>query len=184
MLVVVEVGEESARRPLAAGQRQARARPQQRLAVGEQEDVRAHDVGLALAQPEDAQRHPGLARRDREHDRRAVALVLSEGSRTRRVEPGGHEDGTTARVEVEHLGRVGRQQETVVDGPLADRLPAAAQDGDVEGVDLGLEDHLRRGGGLRDPVERQRLRDGRLHLALESLQGPVAAAFHLGGDAR
>ena len=71
-------------------------------------------------------------------------VCLAELLRARRVEAGGHEDRAAARVEVEHLGRVGREQEAVVDRPLADRVAAALQDGDVERVDLRLEEHLAR----------------------------------------
>ena len=41
------------------------------------------------------------------------------------VEAGGHEDLAAAAVEVEHLGRVGREQEAVVGGPAADLVAAA-----------------------------------------------------------
>ena len=110
--------------------------------VGEEEDVGVHDLGRVEAEGEDPQRHPRLVGRDGEHDRRAVTRLLAELGGARGVEAGGHEDLRAVRVEVEHLGRVGREEEPVVDRPLTDRVTATAQDGDVERVDLRLLHHL------------------------------------------
>ena len=67
------------------------------------------------------------------------------------VEHGGEEDRRAGGVEVEDLGRVGREPEAVVGRPLADLGRAAAQDGHVEGVDADLHELLgrvgRRGSG-------------------------------------
>jgi hypothetical protein len=86
------------------------------------------------------------------------------------------------RVEVEHVGRVGCEQESVVDRPLADRVAATAQDGDVERVDLGLLEHL----GVRDctgsSLRERSPRDRGSDLLFEALQRPVAAALDLRRD--
>ena len=86
----------------------------------------AFDVRRRLeAEGEDPQRHPGSS----------VGMVSLIGvpspgcwpSAARRagVETGGHEDRAALRVVVEHLGRIGGEQEPVIDGPPAD-LGAAA----------------------------------------------------------
>ena len=53
-----------------------------------------------------------------------------------RVELRGHEHRAPLGVEVEDLGRVGREEEPVLDGPLPHLVATALQDGDVERVDL------------------------------------------------
>ena len=96
------------------------------------------------------------------------------------VEPGGHEDRAALGVEVEHLGRVGGEEEAVLDGPRPHLVAAALEDGDVEGVDLRLEDHLgarRRVVGAA-PAARSPSSSGRRDLLGQALQGPVAAALH------
>ena len=128
---------------LAAREGEAGAAGEQaRLLVGEQEHVGLDELALLEAEAEDPQRHPRLVGRDGEHDRRAVAGGLAELGGAGGVEAGGHEDLAAAAVEVEHLGRVGREEEAVVARPLADLVAAALQHGDVEGVDLRLEEHL------------------------------------------
>ena len=106
--------------------------------------------------------------------------------RARRVEARGHEDRAAAAVEVEHRRRVGRQQEPVVDGPLADLGAAALQDGDVERVDLRLDRITCRARSPPPAWPRRRRTSaslGRRDLALEPLQRPAAAALDLRRDA-
>ena len=67
---------------------------------------------------------------------------LAELGRPAGVELRGHEDGAALGVEVEDLGRVRGEEEAVLDGPLPHLVAAALEDGDVEGVDLGLEDDV------------------------------------------
>ena len=98
------------------------------------------------------------------------------------VEAGGHEDRAAGGVEVEHLGGVDRQPEAVLAGPVADGPAAAAEHGDVEGVDPGREQLLGRlaaVGGERGRPQRLRLRLG---LADQPLQGPLAALADVGRD--
>src|SRR5262249_27866301 len=140
---------------------------------------------LVEAEAEDVERHPWVRGRDREHDRRAVTRVLRELPSLLGIEACGHEDRAAARVEVEHLRRVGREQETVIDSPLAHCVAAALQDREVERVDLRLLQYfdavrpMARVGHQRGLLERRR-RD----LTLEPLQGPAAAALDLGRNAR
>ena len=100
-----------------------------------------------LAERQDPQRDPRVVGRDRDVDGRPVTDLLAAGRGRVGVEGGGEEDRAARRVEVEDLGRVGREAEAVVRGPLADRRRATAQDGDVEGVDLDLHQLLGRAGG-------------------------------------
>ena len=71
----------------------------------------------------------------------------------------------------------------MVERPLADLVAAAAQDDDVERVDLGLEQYVRAlverlfAAGLGEQSWGQR------DLLRETLQGPVATALHLRGGA-
>ena len=111
-------------------------------AVGEQEDVGLDALLSVKPEPEDAHRHPWVVGRDRGHDRRAVADALAEVAGALGVELGGHEHGAARGVEVEYLGRVGREEEAVLQRPLADLVAAAGEDRDVERVDLRLEDDL------------------------------------------
>jgi len=84
-------------------------------------------------------------------DGSAIAEGLSARLGGIGVEHGGEEDRAALRVEVEDLGRVRRQAETVLLGPKADLVGAALEDGDIERVDADLEDLLgrsrSRGGG-------------------------------------
>ena len=77
-------------------------------------------------------------------DRRAVADRLAARRGGIGVEAGGQEDRAALGVEVEHLGRVGRQPEAVRLGPRADVVAAALEDRDVERVDPRLEEDLER----------------------------------------
>ena len=67
-------------------------------------------------------------------------------------------------------------------GPVADRGAAALEDHDVEGVDLGLEQYLRRVLGRARGGERELARR-RCRLLHEPLQGPIPTANHLRRDA-
>ncbi len=78
-----------------------------RLAIGQQEYVRLHQVGLVAAEREDAQRHPRVRRGDDHVDRRALALLDALVVRAADVELDGHEDGAALGVERQDLGRVG-----------------------------------------------------------------------------
>ena len=73
-------------------------------------------------------------------DRRAVAGALTALHGRRGVEARGHEDLAAARIEVEDRRRIRRKVEAVLLGPGADGERAALEHGDVERVDLGLED--------------------------------------------
>ena len=159
-------------------------REQRGLTLGEQEDVGLDDGVRALAEAEDAQGHPRVRCRDREVDRRAVADRRATGRGGGAVEAGGHEDGAALGVEVEHLRRVGRQQEAVGTRPVADRPAAALEHRDVERVDLGVEQLTRRCGRLGglNASETGVLHD-RVHLAHQALQGPVAAPLDVGRHA-
>ena len=66
----------------------------------------------------------------------------------------------------------------------ADLVAAALEHGDVEGVDLRLEDHLGVAApASASPVARKAPSSARRrHLLGEALERPVAAADHLGGD--
>ena len=65
---------------------------------------------------------------------------------------------------------------------MADLVAAAAQDGDVERVDAGLEQHL--GAGRAGAAGEVECGLGRgIRLADEALEGPVAAANDIGRDA-
>ena len=55
-------------------------------------------------------------------DRRPITDVLAAGRGRVAVERGGQEDLAALRVEVEDLGRVGREAEAVVGRPRADLL--------------------------------------------------------------
>ena len=75
-------------------------------------------------------------------DRRSISLNLVACSGSSGVEFSGHEDGTTARVEVQHLRGVGGEAEPLGRGPLPDGESATLQDRDVQGVDLlALDDN-------------------------------------------
>jgi hypothetical protein len=183
-LVGAEVGQQQLARRLAAPDVQAGPTGQQlRLVVRQQEDVGLDDLAAIEAEAEDAQRHPRLVDRHRHHDRGRVARALAELARAVRVEARRHEDRGSASVEVEHLGGVGRQQEPVLDRPLADRVAATPQHGDVERVDLGFEENLgvARAQRCAGRLERSVV-VGHRDLLLQALQGPVAAALDLGGD--
>ena len=99
-----------------------------------------------------------------------------------RVEPGRQEDRAALGVELEHLRRVGGQEEPVLGRPGAHGFRPALEDRDVERVDLGLEEHPRLA-GRRTVGAGGELGHGRLDLELQALQRPVAALHDLRGDA-
>src|SRR5204862_4077383 len=112
-----------------------------------------------------------------------VADPLTAGRRGIAVERGREEDRAALGVEVEDLGRVGRQAEPVRGCPLAHGRAAALEDRDVERVDLRLEEDLDR--ITRRGAERGRSRDqafDRLGLADEPLEGPGAALLDVRGN--
>ena len=115
---------------------------QRRLLVGQQEHVGVDAVGRLLAERQDAQRHPRVVGRDRQVDGRAVADLLAALGGRVAVEDGGEEDRAALGVEVEHLGRVGREAEAVLLRPGGDVGAAALEDGDVERVDARLQHDL------------------------------------------
>ena len=92
--------------------------------------------------------------------------------------------GRALGVEVEDLGRVGREAEAVVLGPQPDLVAAAAEDRDVERVDGRLEQDLGLGRRRRRQPSREEKRPLRhgIGLADESLERPVAAALDLARD--
>src|SRR5437867_5659616 len=159
-----------------------RRREQQRLAIGKEIHVRVDPRSSVLAGGEDAKRDPGVRGRDRDMDRRAVTDLLALGLCRVRVEDRRHEDRAARRVEVEDLGGIRWETEAVLGGPASDRLAAAAEDRDVERVDLHLhQDHrVRCRRRERDGAADRELRD--LRLADEALERPVAALFHGGGN--
>ena len=108
----------------------------------------------------------------RDVDRRAVADLLAARLRRIGVEHGREEDRAPIGVEVEDLGRIGREAESVFRRPLADLGRAALEDRDVQGVDADLHDHLGAGSCAQRSVEEHGLR---VRLADEPLEGPVAA---------
>ena len=113
-LSVAGVARGRARMPFApVGDRQER-----RGAVGQEVDVGLDRLAAGLAEGEDPERDPRVGGRDRDVDRRAVADLLAAGLRRIGVEGGGEEDRAALRVEVEDLGRVGREPEAVGLGPL------------------------------------------------------------------
>ena len=114
--------------------------------VGEQVDVGVDPLLAGLAEGEDPQRDPRVVGGDRDVDRRPVADLLAALGGGVGVEGRGEEDRAAAGVEVEDLGRVGREPEAVVLGPGADVGGAALEDGDVEGVDPDLHQLLGAGG--------------------------------------
>ena len=114
-----------------------------RLAIGQQEYVRLHQVGLAAPERQDAQRHPWVRGGDDHVDRRALALLDALVVRAADVELDGHEDRAALGVERQHLRRVGREEEAVIARPRAHVDRAALQHRDVERVDLRLEQHDR-----------------------------------------
>ena len=115
-----------------------------RQLVGQQVHVGVDAIGGLLAERQDAQRHPRVVGRDRQVDGRAVADLLAALERRVAVEDGRQEDRAALGVEVEHLGRVGRQAEAVLLGPDGHVGAAALEDGDVERIDPRLRARLRR----------------------------------------
>ena len=153
--------------PVGAGSRAGRP-------VGQQVDVGIDPFGRGLAERQDPERDPRVVGRDRDVDRRPVTDGLTARGGGIGIEDGGQEDRRARGVEVEDLGRVRREPEPVLRSPMPDRHRAAAQDGDVEGVDADLHELLGRTGrgGGEQPIGG---RDGRIGLADQALEGPVAA---------
>ena len=106
----------SRRMPLLAGRR----REQGRRRVGQEEDVGLDPLLAGLAEGEDPERDPRVVGRDRDVDGRPVADLLAALGGRVGVERRGEEDLAARGVEVEDLGRVGREAEAVVLGPRAD----------------------------------------------------------------
>ena len=170
----------SSARPLSpVGTRQER-----RATVGQQVDVGLDALGAGLAEGQDPQRDPRVVGRDRDVDRRAVADRLAALGGRVGVEDGGEEDRAARGVEVEDLGRVGREPEAVVRGPRADLVGAALEDGDVERVDPDLHEDLGAVARPRPPAASARRSGLRLGLADEALERPVAALLDARRDAR
>ncbi len=150
------------------------------LEVGQEVDVGLDGRVGSRTETQDAERYPRVRGRDDDVDGRAVPGPETLIRSTARVEPHRHEDRAALGVEVEHLGRVRRQEEAVLAGPVPDRGPATLQHDDVERIDLGLQDHLspvlrRTGRGGRER-ERLGLWLGFLH---QTLERPVTAPDHL-----
>ena len=98
------------------------------------------------------------------------------------VEAGGHEDGAALGVELEHLGRVGREEEAVLDGPLAHVVgPAASTVMSRASIlvsrSTSARARRRRVGGEWSP---EALSVGRRDFEGQPLQRPVAAALDRG----
>ncbi len=145
-LVRTEIVQKAGGGPAAALQTELGAAGEEtRLVVGEEEHVGVDDLARLRPQAQDAQRHPRAVGGDGQHDRGAVAAGLTERGGPAGVEAGRHEDRAPVGVEVQDLRSIGTQEEPVVQRPPADLVPATAQDGDVQRVDLGLEQHLGRG---------------------------------------
>ena len=123
-LVGAQVVEQRGRRGGAVVERQAvvtgRGRQQgRRWSVSRKTSASTRSAPV-LPRREDAQRHPRVVGRDRDVDRRAVADCLAALPRPRRRRtPAARKIGLRCGVEVEHLGRVGREAEAVLGGPLA-----------------------------------------------------------------
>jgi len=178
-LVGAQVVEQRAGCVLAAHDVEAVAVEQRRLVVREQEHVGAHLRLRHLGRAEDAERHPRVVGRDLDVDGDAVAAAEALLHGRRRVELRGHEVRRTLRVEVEDLGHVTREVEPLLVRPLRHGLAAAAEDRHVERVDTHLLEHLDRAVPRQGGGEASTLQDDGVHLALESLQRPVAGAFDL-----
>ena len=124
-------------------QRHSRPTSQQvGFVLGEQEHV-GFDAGIAIgSQSENPDGDPGVVGGDGGHDRCAVAGLLGEVGSTLGVETSGHEDRAALGVEVEDLRGVGAEQEAMLGGPGPHLVASAAENRDVEGVDLDLEQHF------------------------------------------
>ena len=127
-LVGAEVVEQRLGRRGAVAEAQAvvagRGGEQRRRAVGQQVDVGLDALGRGLAEGQDAQRDPRVVGRDRDVDRRPVTDRLAARSGGIGIEDRGQEDRRARRVEVEHLGRVGREPEAVLGRPLCRPPPS------------------------------------------------------------
>src|SRR5207237_4147497 len=126
--------------------------------------------------------HARVGGRDWDVARRPIADGLAARPSRVSVEDRGEEDGRPAGVEVEDLGSVRGQPESMILGPGPDLIAATLEDRDVQGVDADLQDHLGVTRGGRG-TERESLWSRRISFPDEALQGPVAAALDLGGDA-
>ncbi len=154
-----------------------------RSAIGQEVDIGIDPLGGGLAQCQDPQWDPWVVGRDRHVDRRPVTDSLATGGRCVGIEHGREEDRRARGIEVEDLGRVGWQAETVLGGPLADRSRTTAQHGHIERVDADLHEFLGRTGGRRGGTEGEVALERRLRLADEPLERPVAALLDARRDA-
>ena len=154
---------------------------QRRRAVGQQIDIRLHDLLAGLAQAEDAQRHPRVVGRDGDVHRGPVPDLLAPFGGRVRIERRGEEDLAARRVELEHLGRIRREAEPMVGRPAADLVGAATQDRDVQRVDGDLHEDLGLTGGGPHGIGREEARL-RLRVGLEPqpLERPVTALLDAG----
>ena len=75
-------------------------------------------------------------------DRCPIADGLATGRGRIAIERRRQEDRAALRVEVEDLGRIRREAETMVGRPRADFLGAALQDGQVERIDRDFHQDL------------------------------------------
>ena len=98
------------------------------------------------------------------------------------VEDRGEEDRTALSVEVEHLGRIGREPEPVLVGPVRHSGAAALEHGQIERIHACLQQHLDSvlsRGGLRGG---HRKKARRLCLAYQPLERPRPTALDAGRD--
>ncbi len=120
-------------------------RKRRRPLLRQEEHVGLDHLGGLPTERQDAERHPRVRGRDLDVDRGALPSTDALLLRALVVEPGRQEDGTPGGVEVEHLRRIGWQEVAVVPRPSTDRIAATLEHRDVERIDLGREEHLRRG---------------------------------------
>ncbi len=143
--------------------------------VGEEVDVGLDPLGAGLAERQDPQRDPGVLGRDRDVDGRPVADLLTALGGRIGIERGGEEDLASRGIELEDFGGVRRESEAVIAGPHADLVGAAAQDGDVEGIDGDFHQDLGGVAATRGAEEEALGRRERIGLEAQSLERPVAA---------
>ena len=169
---------------MCAGEALARPGEQPRGLVRQQVDVRLHLVAGLLAQAKDAQRHPGVVRGDGEMHGGAIACLLAARLGGAAIEDGGEEDRAALGVEVQHLRGIGREPEAVLPSPDRHVRAASPEHGDVERVDLLLDQDL---GGIGESIgggESPGGGDLGCRLSHQPLERPRAALLHVRGDTR